>query len=157
VIPAVLALALLAFAPSPAVPSMSWKAGAHLSGPAPAQAVLEVEASRFAQAWGAGDAVGLGRTLNSAGIRLHLPGEEHMLIQPRQAQAALRSFMERYPGGDARVTRVSLSGGDPRMGFAEIRWRARAQGVGDPSTFTLFVAFSLEGEVWRVTEIRVLL
>lgn len=156
-IPAVLALVLLAFAPSPAVSSLFGTAEADLCGPAPPQSVLEVEASRFAQAWGAGDAVALGRTMNSAGIRLHLPGEEHMLIQPRQAQAALRSFMGRYPGGDARVTRVSLSGGDPRKGFAEIRWRTRAQGVGDLSTFTLFVAFSLEGEVWRVTEIRVLL
>jgi hypothetical protein len=95
--------------------------------------------------------------MNPSGIRLHLPGEEHMLIQPRQAQAALRSFLERYPGGEARVTRVSLAGGDPRKGFAEVRWRTRAQGIGEPVMFTLFVAFSLESEAWRVTEIRILL
>jgi hypothetical protein len=117
---------------------------------------LESEAQRFAQAWTAGDAQALGRALNPSGIRLHLPGEEHMTIQPRQAQAALRSFVGRYPGGDARITRVSLSGGDPRKGFAEIRWRARAQGVGEPVMFTLFVAFSFEREAWWVTEIRVL-
>jgi len=79
-----------------------------------------------------------------------------MTIQPRQAQAALRAFVGRYPGGDARVALVSPAGGDPRKGFAEIRWRSRAQGVGEPVTFTLFVAFSLEGQAWQVTEIRVL-
>jgi hypothetical protein len=117
---------------------------------------LESEAHRFAQAWTAGDAQALGRALSPSGIRLHLPGEEHMTIQQRQAQAALRSFVGRYPGGDAGVTRVSQSGGDPRKGFAEIRWRTRAQGMGEPVIFTLFVAFSFEREAWWVTEIRVL-
>jgi hypothetical protein len=136
-IPGLLALVLLA------CPGPSWQA-------------LEGEAQRFAQAWAAGDVQALSRVFNPSGIRLHLPGEEHMTIQPRQAQAALRAFVGRYPGGDARVTRVSPAGGDPRKGFAEIRWRSRAQGVGEPVTFTLFVAFSLEGQAWQVTEIRVL-
>ena len=187
-IPAVVALVVLASAPLPSVPSMFLEAG--MESPVPAgfqsalevgaefadpagfqsalevgtefavpagfQSALEVEAGRFARAWGAGDAQALGRSMNPAGIRLHLPGEEHMLIQPRQAQAALRTFMGRYPGGDARVTRVSLAGGDPRKGFAEIRWRTRAQGMGEPAMFTLFVAYSLEDESWLVTEIRVL-
>jgi hypothetical protein len=120
------------------------------------QLALEAETGRFAQAWASGDAQALGRVLNPAGIRLHLPGEEHMLIQPRQAQAALRAFLSRYPGGDARVTRVSAAGGDSRKGFAEIRWRTRSQGINEAVMFTLFVAFSLDGEVWRVTELRVL-
>lgn len=131
--------------------------GARGADTAPVQSVLEAEAGRFAQAWSAGDAQALGRSLNPGGIRLHLPGEEHMLIQPRQAQAALRSFLEKYAGGEARVTRVSPAGGDPGKGFAEVRWRARAQGIGEPVMFTVFVAFSLESEGWRVTEIRVLL
>ena len=120
------------------------------------QSMLEGEALRFAQAWEREDTRLLGEVMVENGIRLHLPGENHVLIRPRQARAALRAFLERHTGGEARVTRVSLAGGDPEKGFAEIRWRTGSPGVAEPTIFTLFVAYAFENERWVVTEIRVL-
>ncbi|MFH1763678.1 MAG: nuclear transport factor 2 family protein [Gemmatimonadota bacterium] len=124
-------------------------------GPA-AQSILEGEALRFAQAWEGEDLRLLGELMAEDGIRLHLPGEDHVLIRPRQARAALGAFLERYAGGEADLTRVSLAGGDLGKGFAEIRWRTGSPGVPEPVVFTLFVAFSSENDRWSVTEIRVL-
>ena len=120
------------------------------------QSVLEREALSFAQAWEREDIRLLGEVMAGKGIRLRLPGEEHVLIRPRQARAALGAFLERYAGGEAQVTQVSLTGGDPDKGFAEIRWRTGSTGVAEPVIFTLFVAYALENESWAVTEIRVL-
>jgi len=120
------------------------------------QEILEGEASRFAQAWETGEMGDLQRVMAEEGIRLHLPGEEHVLIRPRQAGAAISAFLARYPGGSATVTRASLTGGDPEKGFAEIRWETGSPGVEEPVTFTLFVAFASNGESWSVSEIRVL-
>ena len=120
------------------------------------QSVLEGEALSFAQAWERRDTRLLKKVMAGKGIQLRLPGEEHALIRPRQAQATLGAFMERYPGGETQVTRVSLTGGDPDKGFAEIRWRTGSPGVAEPVIFTLFVAYAFENESWSVTEIRVL-
>lgn len=125
--------------------------------PGPAlQSMLEGEALSFAQAWENEDIGLLGEVMEEDGIRLHLPGEEHVLIRPRQARAALAAFLGRYAGGETEITRVSLAGGDPAKGFAEIRWQTGSPGVTEPVIFTLFVAYSLENENWAVTEIRVL-
>jgi len=126
-----------------------------LSG-GPIQDLLEGEALRFAQAWGREDTPLLREVLVERGIRLHLPGEEHVLIKPRQAQAALDAFMEGYSGGEAQVSRVSLAEGNAEKGFAEIRWRTGSPAVAEPVIFTLFVAYAFEKERWAVTEIRVL-
>ena len=123
---------------------------------AASQSVLEGDALRFAQAWAQKDIRLLGEFMASTGIRLNLPAEEHLLIRPRQARAALGAFLERYSGGEAQVSRVSVSGGGPEKGFAEIRWRAGSPGVSEPVNFTLFVGYALMDETWAVTEIRVL-
>jgi hypothetical protein len=116
---------------------------------------LDEEAARFAARWSAGDSEALAQAMRSEGIRLTVLGEEHVAIQPKQAQAALRSLLGRYPRGQTTVTRVSAVGGDPSQGFAEIRWRTQASGVPDPVIFSIFVGYVLEEQGWRVTEIRV--
>ncbi len=126
------------------------------TGPDPSQLALRARAEWFARAWAQRDASALGEALLPQGIRLKLPGEEHILIPPRQAEAALHSFMEGYEGGVTTVSQVSLAGGDPRKGFAEIRWETRGIGGPDRVEVNLFVGFGLEDDVWRVTEIRVL-
>jgi hypothetical protein len=120
------------------------------------QPALEAEAVRFAEAWSASDTESLSRLLAEDGIRLHLPEEEHVLIRPRQARAALDAFLGRHGRGEARVTRASLAGGSLDRGFAEIRWATRSPGLPEPVIFTLFVGYSLEDDRWTVTEIRVL-
>lgn len=123
------------------------------AGPQPA---LEPVALRFAEAWQAADGQALGGMLRSSGIHMDLRRERHVSIQPRQAQAALREFLHGFSRGEAQVVQAAPAGGDPRKGFADIRWRTQSLGGGVEVTFTVFVAFALEGEGWRVTEVRVL-
>jgi hypothetical protein len=120
------------------------------------QLVLEGAADRVAQAWTTKDASVLGKLMAKEGIQLHLPEEEHLLIRPRQAQAALQVFLGRYLEGEAQVTRVSQAGVGAEKGFAEIRWRTGSPGLTDPVIFTLFIGFAQVDEGWVVTEIRVL-
>ncbi len=120
------------------------------------QPALETEAERFAEAWSSSDTEFLTRVLAEGGIRLHLPGEDHVLIRPRQARAALEGFLGRHGPGEALVTRASLAGGSTEKGFAEIRWTTSSPGLPDPVIFILFVGYSLENDRWTVTEIRVL-
>jgi hypothetical protein len=120
------------------------------------QSVLEREAANFAEAWSEKEIGTIGEGFAEKGIRLHLPDEDHLLIRPRQARAAVEAFLGRYRGGEAVVTRVSVAGGSPEKGFAEILWRTSSPGLPDPVTFTLFVGFSLLNDRWTVTEIRVL-
>ena len=121
------------------------------------QTVLEREALEFAGAWGRKDTAVLREAMAPKGIRLHLPGEDHHVIRPRQAQAALQAFLERYSQSEAQVVRVSMTGAGPEKGFAELRWTTGSPGITGPVIFTLFVAFAFENESWMVTEIRVLL
>ena len=134
---------------------ITWVLACALACPA-SQSVLEGEANRFAEAWTTKDASLLGELMAQEGIKLHLPEEEHLLIRPRQAQAALQGFLGRYLEGEARVTRVSPAGGEAGKGFAEIHWRTGSPGLTDPVIFTLFVGYAYVDEGWVVTEIRVL-
>ena len=133
-----------------------------LAGPPPGDAVpgvqpsLDPVATDVAQAWQEGDPGALVRVMRPSGIRLHLGEEEHASLAPRQVQAALRDFMARYSSGEVGIMRVALAGGDPSKGFTDIRWRTVASRGSETVTFTLFVAFALEGEAWQITEIRVL-
>jgi len=120
------------------------------------QSMLEGEALSFLQAWESEDTRLLGDFMAPEGIRLQLPGEEHLLIQPRQAQAALSAFLRHYSGGEAQISRVSLAGGGSEKGSAEILWKTGSPEVAEPVTFTLFLAYAFENERWLVTEIRVL-
>jgi len=121
------------------------------------QSTLEEEATLFAGAWTDKDAAALRDRMVATGIRLHLPEEEHVLIRPRQAQAALEEFLSRYGDGEASLSRVSLAGDEGKAGFAEIRWQTTSPGLSEAVTFTVFLGYSLNDERWTVTEIRVLM
>jgi hypothetical protein len=120
------------------------------------QSSLEEEAVAFARVWTEKDGSGLRERISPAGIRLHLPHEEHLLIRPRQAQAALEEFLNRYAAGEALISRVSLAGRDGRTGFAEIRWHTMTPGLSEAVIFTVFLGYTLTEDRWTVTEIRVL-
>jgi hypothetical protein len=134
----------------------SWGAGFLAPASALGQEALEPVASRFAQAWQTGDVDGLGEVLRASGLRLHLLGEDHLSIPPRQVEAAIRGLLGRYFPGETQISRVATAGGDPAKGFADIRWRTGPRRGGEAVTFTLFVAFQLGEEGWEVAEIRVL-
>ena len=124
--------------------------------PGPGQQTLEAEAQRFSAAFLAKDADGLGQTLSDEGILLHLPGEKHNRLNPRQAQAALGAFLHRYSEGETEVRGVSRAAGDDGRGFAEILWRTGSPGAGEPVIFTVFVAYAKVAASRNLTEIRVL-
>lgn len=120
------------------------------------QNTLDEEAAAFARAWTEKNGAELRTRMVETGIRLHLPDEEHLLIRPRQAQAALEEFLNRYAGGEALLPRVSLAGDDGQEGFAEISWQTTSPGLSEAVTFTVFLGYALNDERWTVTEIRVL-
>ena len=123
---------------------------------APFQGTLEGEATRLGEAWAEGNMAPLETMLSSGGIRLDLQGAIYPSVPASRAVGALRSFMERYPGGEVELARVSRASGESSKGYAEFRWRTLVAGTGEPVIFTLFVAFSSENQGWAVTEIRVL-
>ncbi len=120
------------------------------------QPSLEEAALRFAGAWSRGEGEVLQSLMRREGIGLFLPGEEHSLVRPRLARAALVDFLTRLRGGDPRLVAVSFSEGDPNKGSAELHLPSGAQGAAGPVIFTVFLGFALEGGAWRVTEVRVL-
>ena len=117
---------------------------------------LEATALRFARAWALGDGKTLEGMMRSAGVRIHLLGEDHRSIPPRQARAALEDFMERYPGEEPQITRTATAEGDPGLGLAELRLTPGAPAGAGSVIFTLFVGFALDPEGWVVTEVRIL-
>jgi hypothetical protein len=122
---------------------------------APFQGTLEGEAIRLAEAWAEGNLEPLAPMLSPGGIRLDLQGAVYPSVPASRAVGALQSFMERYPGGEVELARVSRAAGESSKGYAEFRWRTLVAGTGEPVIFTLFVAFSSENQAWTVTEIRV--
>jgi hypothetical protein len=119
------------------------------------QGTLEGEAIRLGEAWAEGNVEPLESMLSLGGIRLDLQGAVYSSVPASRAVGALRSFMERYPGGEVELARVSRASGESSKGYAEFRWRTLVAGTGEPVIFTLFVAFSSENQTWAVTEIRV--
>lgn len=117
---------------------------------------LEATAMRFARAWVDGDLRALESMVSPGGIRLHLQGDLYPGVDVPRAVGALRLFLDRYPGGEAELVRVSSSSGNETSGFADFQWRTAVAGTGETVIFTLFVALAMDEGVWTVTEIRVL-
>lgn len=117
---------------------------------------LESASLGFARALETGAPEDLSSFLGSGGIRLHLNGPGHAGLSVRQAVAALREFLRRYDGGTTVVSRAAPVEGSQDRGFAEVFWSARASGTSDEVHRTLFLGFYLEGDDWRIEEVRVL-
>jgi hypothetical protein len=108
----------------------------------------------LARAWTSGNLDGAASQFARGGVSLKLDGPVRTSVAPRQAQAALREFFRGYEGGEIRIVRAALVAGSPDRGFAEVRWSPPAAGGTPPVERGLFLGFLLEGEVWRVDELR---
>ncbi len=117
---------------------------------------LEDAAETFADRWGGSEFAGLEGSLSPAGVRIQWEARHVGSLDPRHAVASIREYMGSREAVATRVTRVEEVGGEPRKGYAEIRWESRIQGTSDILARTVFVAFISEGGGWRVTELRVL-
>ena len=120
---------------------------------APQQAPLAAVVAAAAGSWSAGDADGIAQVLSPAGVALHLFGESHPAAGVRQARAALAELLGR--GGSARVVRVEMLDGAPQRGFAELSWEVSAPGSPEGLRNVVFLGFVLEGDSWKIAEVRV--
>jgi hypothetical protein len=128
-----------------------------VAGPVAAQASdLQTAARSFAGLWAEGDASAISAVLHRDGVLVALLGVEYGTLDRRNAEAALRDFLQHHEATSATLARASEVGGTLDRGFAEIRWEAVAPGTSEPLRYTVFTGFVLDGEVWRVTDLRVL-
>lgn len=110
----------------------------------------------FLSAWQNQDGSRLEAALQSSGVSLRMGPESHGPVQPRQAAAALRQYMEDRSPGEFQVRRVSSAGGEPERGFAEVEWTTVVRGTTEPVGYTVFVGMERSVRGWAVQEVRIL-
>ncbi len=117
---------------------------------------IEQAAAEIAEQWAAGDVSRLQSRFSQDGVRLQWEARPLGVLAPRHAGASIREYLDNREAASARVSRVEELGGEPRRGFAELRWESRIRGMSEMVTRTVFVAFVYEDGAWRVAELRVL-
>lgn len=117
---------------------------------------LEDVAVAIAAYWAEGDAAGLASVVDDAGAGLHLEGERHPALAPRQVRATLEDLFGERRGGSVVVEHTERVGGAPPRAWAELRWTTVTAGTADPLSYRVFVGFVEAGGRWRIDEIRVL-
>lgn len=117
---------------------------------------LEQAAAQFAAQWAAGDVSRLQSGFSPNGLRLQWEARPLGALGPPRAGASIREYLDNRETTSASVSQVDEVGGEPRRGFAEIRWESRIRGMSEMIVRTVFVAFVFEGGVWTVDEVRVL-
>jgi hypothetical protein len=115
---------------------------------------LEPLVNRIADAWKRADASAVSSFAAGEGVSIEFGGARVGPVPPRQAAAALRKLFEGVETLSARVGMIKEVGGSPRRAFVDITWTTRSRGTTIPQKTTVFLALMLEGERWRVTEIR---
>lgn len=141
-------LSPLAFALAAAIPY-----AAPVSGQDPE---MESALQTFLTAWQDQDGSRLESALQSSGVTLRMGPESHGPVQPRQAAAALRQYMEDRSPGEFRIRRMSSAGGEPERGFAEVEWSTVVRGTTEPVGYTVFVGMERSDRGWAVQEVRIL-
>lgn len=128
--------------------------GLHAQEPA---VPLERFVTRVARLWMDRDAAGLaalapanGRMAFSAGAG---PAE---MVQSRHAAAALRALFAERETLSVRPSRVTVAGGRPLQGFAELAWASRSRGIAAQQSASIYVGAVWEDGEWRIRELRVL-
>ena len=120
-------------------------------------APLDGFVAQVARLWQAGDASGIAALAPRDGrIVLDLGGEQAEAVEARHAAAALRDLFRDRTTLSVRAAQVEVAGGEPLRGFGELAWAARARGVSDTESTTVYVGAVWEREGWRIRELRVL-
>lgn len=124
--------------------------------PGRADVPLETFVQQVTHLWGEGDVGGL-MELTAGGGRLVLDtGSGTEAVNDRHAAAALRALFAERESVAARPVRVTVAGGTPPRGFAEVAWTFRTRGVPEPQSRSIYVGAIREDGGWRLTELRVL-
>jgi len=74
----------------------------------------------------------------------------------RHAAAALRALFSESETVAARPVRVTIASTVPARGFGELSWTFRARGSRGEQSRSVYVAAAVEGEAWRITELRLM-
>jgi len=120
---------------------------------AKAQDLTEV-LDQVAALWANNDAHGLARFAAKRGVSLDIDGRPMGPLGERQLAAVLRKLFDERETLQVRRMVSKIVGGNPTGGFGEINWIMRARGTTIPERTTVFVAFTLQDERWRITQIR---
>jgi hypothetical protein len=118
---------------------------------------LERFMARVARLWLDRDAAGLAALAPANGRMIFSAGPDPAeTVQSRHAAAALRSLFNERETVSVRPSRVTVAGGRPLQGFAEITWASRSRGIAAQQTSSIYVGAVWEDGEWRIRELRVL-
>lgn len=109
-----------------------------------------------ARSWSRADAGAIAAGAARAGIAIEIGGDKHGPLNARQVSAVLRRLFDERETVQVSAGMAKVVEGSPDRAFGDLVWTARARGTTQPQRSTVFLAFVLEGERWRLTEIRVL-
>lgn len=110
----------------------------------------------IAFAWSHAD----GRTLVAMaardGIQIETRDGRMGPLATRQAAAVLRRIFDERETISIKPGMVQMVGGTPRRAFGELTWVSRAPDTTQSEQLTVFLELVLEGNRWRITQIRML-
>ncbi|MEX2282018.1 MAG: hypothetical protein WEE89_06005 [Gemmatimonadota bacterium] len=109
---------------------------------------------RFVSYWARGDEDGIAALATRQGIQLDFNRKEMGPLAGRQAAALLRRLFEDHETINVRLMTSRSLDSQPKRAFGEISWMMTPRGTTIPEKTSVFVGLILEGENWRITEIR---
>ena len=115
---------------------------------------VETVMDQFASYWASGDASSIASLAAENGITLDLERKHSGPLRERQAAAVLRNLFEQRETIQVRRAAPQMVGGQPPRAFGEVTWMMQPRGTTIPERVTVFVAWVLQKDRWRITEIR---
>ena len=113
-------------------------------------------AQRIANAWQRADVGVIADQVARSGLSLDFGGQRVGPVAGRQATTMLRRVFEERETMSVRVGSVKEMEGKTRRGYVEVSWTTRARGTSIPDTTTVLFSLELDGDQWRITEIRLM-
>jgi hypothetical protein len=115
---------------------------------------VEPVLEQFVSYWARGDEGAIAALATRDGIQLDIDRKAMGPLAARQAAALLRRLFDDHETINVRLMNSRSLDGQPKRAFGEISWMMRPRGTTIPDKTSVFVGLILEGENWRITEIR---
>jgi hypothetical protein len=115
---------------------------------------VESVMDQFASYWASGDAAGIAGLAAENGITLDVERKQSGPLRERQVAAVLRDVFQKRETIQVRRHAPQIVGGQPPRAFGEVTWMTQPRGTTIPEKVTVFVAWILQKDRWRITEIR---